>query len=686
MKNMLSFSICLWFVHFGFSQAPNHFRYQAVARDQNGTVITGQINVRLSFLEDNFNGQNQYSELHSVTTDPQGVFALTINEGTPVSGSFDHIAWGQHEYWLKVELKSSGEATFTDMGVTQFLSVPYAKYAEKSGSDLTAGQGIDISNNIISNKGDISNTNELQTLSVNGNQLAISAGNSVTLPTGTTYNEGSGIQISGNTIYALDASPDNELQNLSVNGNQLSITNGNSVTLPTGTSYTAGSGIQINGNTISATDASTTNEIQTLSINGQQLSLSNGGGSVQLPSGGSSSWTTNSTDIINNPVSNHILIGTSNTSNAKLYVVATGAEEAGHFVSPGTGNALYGYCNGTGAGITASSLNGRGGQFTSVGGAAGYFSSSAGPAIIAESGNVGIGVTNPVRKLQVVGNTYLSNSGGIALEIGAGNVGIGLTAPTHKFEVLGQSFFENNSGAALLVGQGNVGIGTSNPTYKLHLVAGNNNALYISSTNGYGINCVTTGAGTAGRFESVSGPAGYFSSDTGTGVVISQGTYGGTSNSQGMEIKNGINSWRMYVSAGQDLDFTFKNVTKASIWDTDGSYHNYSDIRLKKDIQPFSNVLTRLTKLQAYTYHMKTAAEDSPISLGFMAQEVEAQFPQLVTEVNGLKTLCYDHFAVLSVEAIKEQQVEIDNLNAKVVGLTKEIQDLKAMVIALSQK
>ncbi|MCX7769189.1 MAG: hypothetical protein N2110_09255 [Flavobacteriales bacterium] len=85
---------------------------------------------------------------------------------------------------------------------------------------------------------------------------------------------------------ANDIDTDTDAQTLSLIGNTLSISGGNSVTLPTGTTYTAGSGITITGNTISAVDASPTNEIQTLSLSGNTLTLSNGGGSVTLPSGG----------------------------------------------------------------------------------------------------------------------------------------------------------------------------------------------------------------------------------------------------------------------------------------------------------------------------------------------------------------------------------------------------------------
>jgi len=74
-------------------------------------------------------------------------------------------------------------------------------------------------------------------------------------------------------------------QTLSLSGNTLSISGGNSVNIPSGTTYTAGSGINITGSVISALDDSPINEIQTLSLSGNTLTLSGGGGSVTLPGG-----------------------------------------------------------------------------------------------------------------------------------------------------------------------------------------------------------------------------------------------------------------------------------------------------------------------------------------------------------------------------------------------------------------
>lgn len=85
-----------------------------------------------------------------------------------------------------------------------------------------------------------------QTLTVTGNQLAISNGNTVTLP----------------SLTEVDGDVTNELQNLALTGNVLSISNGNSVTLP------------------SFTDTDT--DAQTLSVSGNQLTISNGN-TVDLP-------------------------------------------------------------------------------------------------------------------------------------------------------------------------------------------------------------------------------------------------------------------------------------------------------------------------------------------------------------------------------------------------------------------
>jgi hypothetical protein len=106
-----------------------------------------------------------------------------------------------------------------------------------------------------------------QTLSVSGADLTISGGNTVTLPTGTTYTAGTGIDLTGNVITNTgDLSNTNELQTISKSGSTVTLSNGGgSFTDEVGPTYTAGSGISISGgNVISNTgDLSATNELIT---------------------------------------------------------------------------------------------------------------------------------------------------------------------------------------------------------------------------------------------------------------------------------------------------------------------------------------------------------------------------------------------------------------------------------------
>ena len=102
-----------------------------------------------------------------------------------------------------------------------------------------------------------------------------------------------------------------------------------------------------------------------------------------------------------------------------------------------------------------------------------------------------------------------------------------------------------------------------------------------------------------------------------------------------------------------------------------------SDMRLKKNIRPLGNVLERIKKIDGVTYEWK--AEEFPEKnfekgkqIGIIAQKVEKSFPELVTTDNeGYKALAYDRFTAVLLEAIKEQQKEIE-------ALRKEIDAVKA--------
>ena len=53
-----------------------------------------------------------------------------------------------------------------------------------------------------------------------------------------------------------------------------------------------------------------------------------------------------------------------------------------------------------------------------------------------------------------------------------------------------------------------------------------------------------------------------------------------------------------------------------------------------------------------------------------------------MVEKEGTKSLCYDHFAVLSVEAIKEQQAQIEDLKSEVAELKSMLEEMKSMLLS----
>lgn len=120
---------------FSFAQAPQAFSYQAVARDASGAILAQQsVAFRISILQNSGTGTVVYSETHSAITNDFGLVNLKVGMGTLVSGSFASIAWGGNNHFLRIEMDPAGGTAFQLMGTTQLLSVPYALYAESSGS------------------------------------------------------------------------------------------------------------------------------------------------------------------------------------------------------------------------------------------------------------------------------------------------------------------------------------------------------------------------------------------------------------------------------------------------------------------------------------------------------------------------------------------------------------------------
>lgn len=64
---------------------------------------------------------------------------------------------------------------------------------------------------------------------------------------------------------------------------------------------------------------------------------------------------------------------------------------------------------------------------------------------------------------------------------------------------------------------------------------------------------------------------------------------------------------------------------------------------------------------------------DSPgkLHVGVIAQEIEAVVPELVSENGGTKSVAYGNITALLIEAIKQQQAQINNLTNEINQLKK---------------
>ena len=111
------------------SFAQEGISYQAIAYDNNGFEMSSQeIQLQLSILGDSINGSAEYVESHTVTTDDFGLFSIVIGSGI-TEGNMSSVNWKSPKF-LKVEMQNGEE--MTTLGVSQFLSVPYSYYSQKS--------------------------------------------------------------------------------------------------------------------------------------------------------------------------------------------------------------------------------------------------------------------------------------------------------------------------------------------------------------------------------------------------------------------------------------------------------------------------------------------------------------------------------------------------------------------------
>jgi hypothetical protein len=105
----------------------------------------------------------------------------------------------------------------------------------------------------------------------------------------------------------------------------------------------------------------------------------------------------------------------------------------------------------------------------------------------------------------------------------------------------------------------------------------------------------------------------------------------------------------------------------------------YSDASVKENIREIHFALERIQKIRGIVYdRIDTGAKNN---IGFIAQELDEQFPELVeTNPDGTKSVKYQNTVAVLVEAIKEQQTQIESQKSQNEELIKRIETLESIL------
>jgi len=286
---------------------------------------------------------------------------------------------------------------------------------------------------------------------------------------------------------------------------------------------------------------------------------------------------------------------------------------------------------------------------------------------ITSAGNVGINTDSPAQRLDVngairtsgnffaVNNTPFSTNGTITYHDTVGLVLRGVAGFAFDFSVYnpaGNVLISNPTGTnTVAFSSGNVGIGTNSITSyygftrTLSVENSDNAEIQIKATSGTN-SLISLGAASTGSF---------LQSGTQPLFIQVNGAYRMTFTAGGNVLVGTTtdNGERLYVSG---------NIRAT------GTITANSDISLKKNLLKIENALEKVEQINGYTYEFK--ADDSKRHAGVIAQEIEGVLPEIVNKGNdGILGVEYGNISALLIEAIKEQQKKINDLEVKLIAL-----------------
>ena len=140
MRKIYLFFVVILVTNIVSAQAPKKMSYQAVVRNEaNALVINQQVGLQISLLQGSVSGDVVFVEIHTPSTNENGLFSIEIGSGTLFSGSMTTIDWSKGPYFISTETDPTGGTNYTISGTSELLSVPYALHAQTAES-ITGAQ------------------------------------------------------------------------------------------------------------------------------------------------------------------------------------------------------------------------------------------------------------------------------------------------------------------------------------------------------------------------------------------------------------------------------------------------------------------------------------------------------------------------------------------------------------------
>ena len=296
-------------------------------------------------------------------------------------------------------------------------------------------------------------------------------------------------------------------------------------------------------------------------------------------------------------------------------------------------------------------------------------------ALQAEGGNVGIGTTSPGSKLSVNGPAALANLGGGST--GSSALYVNSTSG-HVGELI--QVLRNSSTKMHMANDGTLGLGTSSPSSLLHLYDSTDTSSSTTGTTlltldnfvGSDLNQQKTfidfrlfdtntnetpqvrigaevGANTDANTQEMEGEGAF--------VVYTNDTSGTSGTATGLNERLRVSS-NGNVGIGTSTPSSTLHVVGSIL--ASGDITAYSDDSLKTNVQVIDNAVGKVEQLRGVTFDR---IEDGSTSTGVIAQELKEVLPEAVhTDEQGVHSVAYGNVVGLLIEAIKEQQKQIDEL------------------------